>query len=254
MIACSTAPLFAQSAYADPADAGAAVAADRSDAAPASEPPAAPFAVVHPTYVPSQPAPEDAIAAEPGDQPRPVRRAPARAERTITRAGAPAPMSPPVRDLPEVDAPAAIETPAAVETPPVTRTRQVAPAAIEPPRPGPPPTDDERLRLFARIGITAILLAAAGFALGRRSGGKAKRGGVVAKAPSWLSVMPPDLDEVPERPGSTPPLAVAASGKSTGKRVMRGRSLDRSNEPAEQPHATPAARRGVAAAQRVVQF
>jgi hypothetical protein len=268
MIATLATPLRAQSAYADPADAGVAADGSAAVAARASEPRVAPFAEIHPTYVPSVPAPDDEAEAEPadaaeesGDEPRPARRVPARAERSIARAPAPAPAPTPTpasaaSELPEAGAPAASETEPAVEAPPTAVPQQAEPAAMAPPRPARSaepmtPMDDDRLRLFAGIGIAAMLLAAAGFLMGRRWDRRAKSAGVIAKTPSWLSVMPPDLDDAPDPLASPSAQVDHARGKSPGKRVTRGRSLDRSDEPAEQPHATPAARHGVAHPPRV---
>src|SRR5665213_956917 len=80
-IACSATTLRAQSADANPADTGVAVADGRAAAPPSNDVPIIPFAVVHPTYVPSQPALDDQIATDGESRRQPARRAPARAKK-----------------------------------------------------------------------------------------------------------------------------------------------------------------------------
>src|SRR5258706_1124954 len=130
-IGCFAAPLPAQGAYASPGPSVAMVAADQSATAPTDQTPIAPFAVVHPSYVPSRSAVDDRLALESGRKPRPVRRTPARTEAVAARPAEPAPVAAPPADVPAVDAPPANQAPPVIATPAPTLPRQVAPAAID---------------------------------------------------------------------------------------------------------------------------
>src|SRR5579872_5183563 len=98
-IACSATALPAQVAAADPVDGG---------PAPTAQPPVAPFAVVHPAYVPSQPAPEEQATGDSSGKTQPVKRVSAHKRKTAVVADTPAE----AQDSP----PAAVEPPTPAET------------------------------------------------------------------------------------------------------------------------------------------
>lgn len=209
-IAWSATALPAQDAGADAAGAGI------TRPAPAAQPPVAPFAVVHPTYVPSQPTPEEQATRDSGSETPPVRRVSAHKRKTAVVADAPAE----AQDSP----PAAAEPPTPAETL-LALSVPATPAATSRPLPAAPPagltlTRDDQLRLLAAAGFGGLILAGAGFAFGRRSGRRANLHGVIAKTPSWLAVIPSDLVKSPEEPAAGAPDEVA-DGRAD-KRVKRG--------------------------------
>jgi hypothetical protein len=257
-LACSTAPLLAQGAYADPAGSEAAVASGRAGAATAADTPIAPFAVVHPTYVPSPSAVDDQPAIQGSERPRPVRSARLRSRVAAARPAERAPAAPPPAAAPDTEMPAMTETPAAVGPPPVTMPRQAAPAAIGRPRPALPPTgttpidgDDARVLAAGAGAGAAIVLGGAGFLLWRRNRRRANFAGAVAKTPTWQAVMPPDLAGVP---GETIPPPDETVASSPGKRVKRGQSSDHAGPVAAKRHDAPTVGPALARGPRVVEL